>query len=247
MFPFPITRTLPAALLVACGFVVVAQESIPETTPELRTPAQPQIRALAVALAASNERLALAESERDRLTLQIESLGMAAIKGDQRGLQERFLKCVAALSQSEKQRQQLVDSSARLAESAAALFGSPTDPTVRTALEAAIKDANSVLAEQKSGDVPVSLKAARVVSYKSNLALAVANAGSLSGLRMGTPIEILRSGTKVGSGIIVDLRDRISGVLVTNGESAIKTGDSIAPEASSTAASTPSSSKSSKQ
>jgi hypothetical protein len=76
----------------------------------------------------------------------------------------------------------------------------------------------------------VPLDAARVVSYKPELSLAVINGGRQSGLRPGTPLEIVRGEQLVASGYVVDLRERLAGILVTGSPtSVIKAGDAIRP------------------
>ena len=202
-----------------------------------------KVALLGDALAASNAQLEEVTLERNRLKLQIESLGLAALKGDSRSLQERLLKAVAALSLSEKQRQELLESTARLAEAAAAASSAPNDSSAQSHLAGSLKEINGVVASQKAAEMPVALANARVISIKSELGLAVANVGSQSGVRIGMPILIQRNGNQVGTGIVVDVRDRITGVLLTNGDTDVRTGDALLPETSSNTSSTHSSTK----
>ena len=77
----------------------------------------------------------------------------------------------------------------------------------------------------------MALEAARVVSYKADLGLAVINAGRQSGVRMGTPLRVIRADRTVATGLIVDVRDRISGLLITgDAAAAVRAGDAVKPE-----------------
>jgi hypothetical protein len=69
-----------------------------------------------------------------------------------------------------------------------------------------------------------------VVSWKSDLGLAVINAGKESGVRMGAPLHIMREDKSIASGLVVDVRDRIAGILITGTAAAIRVGDGVKPE-----------------
>ncbi len=227
-----------AASAVTGMSVLVAQETQPdvpalplEEPVKTKAPATAEQRLVGVgeALAASNAELAALREQHAQLKLQMEALGIAAVKGDERSLQQRHLKAVADLSASEKARTEAMDRSNRLAEAAAAYMAKPGEPAMKAALEAAIKSATS--AKQSTATEPVSLDVARIVSYKDELGLAVVNAGKESGLRMGTPLHIIRAGKSIATGMVVDVRDRIAGILLTSSTSAtVRVGDSVKPE-----------------
>lgn len=153
-------------------------------------PATPEQRLVAVgeALAAANNELEALREEHSQLKLQMEALGIAAVKGDERSLQQRMLKAASDLHASEKARTKAIDRSNRLAEAAAAFMARPAEPALKTALEDAIKAATGI--RTKKAAEAVSLDAARIVSYKAELGLAVVNAGRDSGIRMGTPLQV---------------------------------------------------------
>jgi hypothetical protein len=183
------------------------------------------------ALAASNKELAALRDQHEQLKLQMEALGVAAIKGDERSLQQRLLKSVSDLRSTEKDRKELSERTTRLAEAAAAFIAKPSEPTLKVGLEEAIK--NAALARKPTESQAASLEAARVVTYKAELGLAVINAGRLTGVRMGTPFRIMRADRSVATGLVVDVRDRISGLLITgDGIGAVRAGDAVKPELS---------------
>jgi hypothetical protein len=248
---FSINR-LPAIVLAAvCGGMVVAQEvekpGKPEPLPELplepAPPASPapvkgkvdevtglsnRLLAVGEALAASNAELASLREQHSQLKLQMEALNVAAIKGDERSLQRRLLKAAADLNVSEAGRAEMTEKANRLAEAAAAFMAKPGDPVVKASLEEAMKAVSAAKVRQVP---PVAVESARVVSYKEELGLAVINAGTDSGVRMGTPMNIFHADRAVGHGLVIDVRDRIAGVLLTGTTpGAVKVGDAAKPE-----------------
>lgn len=238
-FPVASTRLLCLAASAVTGVgMLVAQEALPEV-PDLpleepakaKTPVTAEQRLIAVgeALAASNAELATLREQHAQLKLQMEALGIAAVKGDERSLQRQLLKAVADFSASEKARAEGMERSNRLAEASAAYMAKPGEPAMKAALEQAIKSATS--AKPSTATEAVSLDVARIVSYKDEIGLAVVNAGKDSGLRMGTPLHIMRADKSIATGMVVDVRDRIAGILLTGSTSAtVRVGDSVKPE-----------------
>jgi hypothetical protein len=246
-----ILRLTTLAALAAPGpGVLAAQESgKPETTKPgaalpasspgepaaPKTPASEEQRLVAVgeALAAANAELESLREQHAQLKLQMEALGIAAVKGDERSLQQRLLKAAADLSGSEAARKEQSERLNRLAEAAAAFMARPGEPALKAALEDAIKAATG--ARQTAAADAVSLESARVVSWKADLGLAVVNAGRDSGLRMGAPMHIYRADRSIATGLVVDVRDRIAGILLTGPTAAaIRVGDSVKPDLTTT-------------
>ena len=191
----------------------------------------PQLVATGEALAAANlERDAL-RAENERLRLQIESLGLAAMKPDTRAVQERLVKALGELSALRRRNERLAETMAELQETAAAVVADPSNVDARRAYETAAKAATAAQQSDAPGaTAAVPLDSAKVVSYKPDLGLAVVNVGRESGLRSGTPVDVLRGERAVASGVVLDLRDRIAGVLVTRAaDASIKVGDAVRP------------------
>ena len=190
-----------------------------------------QLQAAAEALAASNAEVSELRTELERLRLQMESLGVAALKPEVRAVQERLVKALGELSAAKRGFGAITESHNRVVEAGAAVLSNPQSEVARAALESAVADAGKVSSGvNRPQPATVPLDAARVVSYKPELSLAVINGGRQSGLRPGTPLEIVRGEQLVASGYVVDLRERLAGILVTGSPtSVIKAGDAIRP------------------
>lgn len=190
-----------------------------------------QLKAAAEALATANAEVSELRIELERLRLQMESLGVAALKPEVRAVQERLVKALGELSAAKRGLSAITESHNRVVEAGAAVLGNPQSEVARAALEAAVANAGKVSSGvNRPQPATVPLDAARVVSYKPELSLAVINGGRQSGLRPGTPIEIVRGEQLVASGYVVDLRERHAGILVTGSPtSVIKAGDAIRP------------------
>jgi hypothetical protein len=234
-FALAATAALGIGVLAAQEGRGVKEAAVPELPLEepaakAKAPDTTEQRLLAVgeALAAANAELESLREQHNQLKLQMEALGIAPLKGDDRSLQQRLLKAAADLAVTEKARAEAVERASRLAEAASAFMARPGDPTLRTGLEDAVKKVTS--AKAPSSPDPVAFDAARVVSWKSEFGLAVINAGSQSGVRMGAPLHIVRDDKSVASGLVVDVRDRIAGVLITGSGAAIRVGDGVKPE-----------------
>lgn len=226
-----------AAFAVMGSGVLLAQDSEPGVPAQALEPAKTKVpatteqRLVAVgeALAAANAELEALRDQHAQMKLQMEALGIAAVKGDERSLQKRLLQAVAELRVSSQARTESVERANRLAEAAAAYMAKPGEPALKASLDEAIKAvtrSKEVLATEA-----VSLDAARIVSFKDELGLAVVNAGKDSGLRMGTPLHIIRADKSIATGMVVDVRDRIAGILLTSSTPAVvRVGDSVKPE-----------------
>lgn len=219
---------LPGAPLPTAE-VTTKPASTPVETQAVSGEEQKRFVSVCEALATSNLELETLREHYEQLKLQMEAIGVAAIKGDERSLQQRLLKAVADLRATEKDRLDLAEKSSRLAEAAAAHMSNPSSAPLKGGLEEAIKNVVSVK-KSTSGDA-VSLEAARVVSYKPDIGLAVINVGRQSGVRMGIPLRVVRADRSIANGLIVDVRDRISGLLITGSvATALRAGDAVKPE-----------------
>lgn len=171
---------------------------------------------LGESLAAASAEAAQYKEDYGRMRLQMEALGIAALSGNERSLQLRLLNAVNDYRLAEKEKQQLAEKLVHLSEASLAFMKSADAPN-RERLEATLREANNRLhaTSDQSKAVPLPLDAAKVVSYKPDLGLAVINAGRDSGLRLGMPLRITRKDHPVASGVIVDCRDQLTGILIT--------------------------------
>lgn len=254
----PCFRLLPlcGAAAIAAGSVVkvAAQEQKPAATPaplSLTAAAdsvaemdakviklETQLATLGESLAAANREAASTKEDNDRLRLQMETLGIVALKPELRPLQERLTSALNDWRLAEKEKQVLADRLLALSEASLALLSDPSDANGRKRLQQELAAAGQgmLTASQSQQSPPVALDAAKVISLKSDLGLAVINTGRDSGLRSGTPMRIVRADQTVATGLVVDVRNRIAGVLLTSAgsQNSIKVGDSAKPETTQT-------------
>ena len=192
----------------------------------------------AESLAKANEELATLRAEYERLRLQTEALGLAGLKPELRPLQERLLAAVSDYRLADRRAKELTERMVNLSEASLALLSDPQDQISRNRLQQELATANHSLLVAKAETVVTStpLESAKVISLKNDLGLAVINTGAESGLRLGTPMRLVRGEKIVATGLVVDVRSRIAGLLMTSTTSAgaLKVGDLAKPETIST-------------
>ncbi len=236
------SKTIPlcgaAFLAVLSGGVAMAQEETPvplETS--VAAPAVVQAK-LAESLAKANEEVASLREEYERLRLQTETLGLAGLKPELRPVQERLIAAVSDYRLADRRVKDLTERVVSLSEASLALLSDPADVTSRERLQKELASANQALvsAKAETAAAPVALESAKVISLKDDLGLAVINTGAESGLRLGTPMRLVRGEKTVATGLVVDVRNRIAGVLMTSPDSSgsLRVGDQAKPETIST-------------
>jgi chromosome segregation ATPase len=168
------------------------------------------------AAAASAEAKSLAD-EIAKLRTQAEVVGSAAL-GDSRALDRRLLDAVNDLRLAREENRKLSETVLRLSEAVIGYLRAPADrqATLRQSLEAALAEAANQPSETQAADENASrVETSQVVSAQPEHKLVVINAGEKAGLRIGTPIRFYRHDRPVASALIVDVREKISGALVT--------------------------------
>ena len=236
-FPSSATAVIRGAafLAVLAGGVVAQSQDTAPTGPvaEAPNPAAP-----AESLAKANQELETLRAEYERLRLQTEALGLAGLKPELRPLQERLLAAVSDYRIADRRAKELTESLVSLSEASLALLSDPQDKISRDRLQKELAAANQSLVADKAETVaaPTPLESAKVISLKNDLGLAVINTGAESGLRLGTPMRLVRGEKIVATGLVVDVRSRIAGLLMTSTSSAgaLKVGDLAKPETIST-------------
>jgi hypothetical protein len=186
-------------------------------------------------LAKSKTDLAALQEENDRLKLQVQALGLEALTGDQRALQLRLLSALNDYRLADAARRALSEQLVKLSDAVTA-YQQTSDASSRRLLEESLDQAAAVLKGSAPAEEtePTPLEQARVVSYKQDLGLAVINAGKTAGLRLGMPISITRKENQIAKGVIVDCRNRITGILITeetDTELKVALGDGVKLEA----------------
>lgn len=220
--------SLACAALLALSAAARGQTETPAAEAEAL---REQVRTIGTALAAANAENALQKEEAERLRLQMEALGVSAVRDGTRAIQERLIAAVRELRLAEQDKEQLAERLAKLSEAALAHSTGPSAESAKN-LNQEIAEASRALGNARATDAPaVSIENAAVVSVKRDLGLAVINAGKDGGVRMGMPLKIQRGDSPVTGGIVIDLRDRIAGVLLTEaGAAGAAVGDSVRPE-----------------
>ncbi len=187
-------------------------------------------------MAASN-----AEAERYRglyeeLRLQMEALGVEAIKDGSRGVSEKLMKAVSDFRLIQEEKAALTDRLVRLSEAVLAYMQSAVSSNVesRMAVEAALRGADEALGLGEGKPQPREVRPAdqggRIVSVKRDLGVFVIDLGAKSGVRIGTPFRIIRKDRPIGSAYVVDVRDHISGATISElsaTDDSIEVGDEV--------------------
>jgi hypothetical protein len=216
------------------GLVMGQEQSIKEVSPG--TPSVPV--EIAQSLASANAAVDTLREENAQLKLQTEALGLAGLKPELRPLQERLIAALADYRLAERRAKELTERIVSLSEAAIPFVGDLHDGASRTRLQQELSAANKSIVDGKAETSipPVALDSAKVISLKDDLGLAVINTGSESGLRLGTPMRIVRAEQTVATGLVVDVRGRFAGVLMTSANSAgtLRVGDQAKPETIST-------------
>ena len=220
-----------AALVAVLGAsAAVAQEEkvVAEGAPHSPEPG------VAESLASANTKVASLREQLAELKLQTETLGLAGLNPELRPLQERLITALSDYRLADRRTKELTERIVALSEASLELLGKTPDAGAKARLQQELSAANRVIVAGKTeaAITPVALDAAKVISLKDDLGLAVINTGSESGLRLGTPMRIIRSEKTVATGLVVDVRGRIAGVLMTSANAAgsLRVGDQAKPE-----------------
>ena len=202
-------RELRAAL-------ALAQEQA-EASREAAENAEAQRRALAESLAeavrVSEEQAALVRETE----LKLQALGVDLIAQDENSLEQRLLKAVRDLDIAQQQIERRDTALRRLSESLLSLLNASDGISQgdRKRAESALAAANEALADpQAEGGGTPELGDARVVSLDSSVGLVVFDAGRRSGLRIGTPVALLRGERPIYSALVVDVREGLAGAVL---------------------------------
>lgn len=196
-------------------------------------------KALAESLAAANSEAGLQRAAYQDLLIKMEALGVEVLNVDPKSLQQRLLKAVRAGELEREQNRNLSEQLLSLSESVVNYFqgggGGKSDPASRMLVEKELRASDAALgrALPKAKKAPISVSRARVVSMDPEIGLIVLNVGKKGGVRVGMPLEILRTDRPIGTALVVDVRDSICGAvlneLVSESDD-VKIGDRIQPK-----------------
>jgi hypothetical protein len=202
-------RELKAALEVAGKQAAMLQAKVAQA--EIQRKAL--VESLSEAVRVSEEQVAASRE----VQLKLQAFGIDLFTQDENSLEQRLLKAVRDLDIS----QQEVERRSRQIHSLSEAFLKYVQATpeakegdrvaARAAIEVAGKAIEDLGAAEEAGR---DLADSRIVSIDREIGLVVVDAGRGAGLRVGTPVAILRGQRPIYSAMIVDVRDSISGAVL---------------------------------
>lgn len=222
----------------------VTLESVAADNEALRA----QVENLQKTVSALTESLAVAQSESEvfkrqagELKLRMEALGLDGVSGDRAKLEQRLLRATSDLRILQSEKDEVTEQLLRATEAVMVFLKSviSADPEARLSLEAEMRRVSRTLGVTPEGTpeapgVPVTLQDAMVISLKDEFSLVVANVGSQHGVKIGMPFQVLRGSSQIGLVRVVDVREKISGAVIQNLNSArtpVKVGDRLRVDA----------------
>jgi hypothetical protein len=202
------------------------------------TKAEDQINSLSESLAAANGESQQVREAYEKLRVQMEGLGIAALDATDAVLRERMLTALSDLRLLETQKRALQGALTGLSEAASGVVSSNVNlaPEAKTNLTEKLAAADRALASLKDqGETAVAdLQNARVVSLKDDLGIAILNVGSRHGVHPGMPFSLYRQDKPIARAVVVDVRSGICGAVVQeliNKAEPVKVGDTGKVEA----------------
>lgn len=215
-------------LAIVAGLMLVcleqagrAQEKAPERSLKSKTSG-----GLETELARAEENLALARTEADffhqkwaDLRIRTEALGLEALTGNEKALQDKIARLAGELYRSEKTRLQMEQSIAELIRTARALNqAGPLEVAQRRAeYEVAVRQASRFVGAKPDQDriqVAANLQSGFVAAFDDDMDVAIANFGRAQDARIGMPFRILRDGKVIGRCKLIEVREYLSAALV---------------------------------
>jgi len=191
-----------------------------------------QVKSLSESLATSNGEVLQAREAYEKLRIQMEGLGMAALDPSQAELQQRLLTALSDLRILEEQKRVLADALINLSEASLTMAQSPAgDEDAKKTLDNSLAAAEKALGKLQAGNNTAAagdLQSATVVSLKDDLGIAVFNVGARHGVHPGMPFSIYRQDKPIARALVVDVRNSICGAVVqelVSKEEPVKVGD----------------------
>lgn len=187
------------------------------------------VKSLSEAVRVSEEQVLAAREVR----LKLEAFGVDLFTQKENSLEQRLLKAVRDLDIARQENERLLKSLHGVSEAFLKYLQETqsADAQARQQAETAIESASETLASaEPESRSSAGLKNASVVSIDSEVGLVVINAGRDSGIRVGTPLAVIREDKPIFTAMVVDVRDSICGALfqdrLVEGES-VKVGDRV--------------------
>ncbi|MDP1589972.1 MAG: hypothetical protein Q8M07_19625 [Prosthecobacter sp.] len=175
--------------------------------------------ALAQSAAAANAESNELKDRYEKLRGLLEGLGVGALENSKDQTQERLLAALSDLRIMKEQRDSLAEALIEVAEASMGLMNSApnADPAAKDRVNKSITQADAALVkagggqdQQTAGD----LQNARVVSFKTELGIAVLSIGAKDGVKPGMPFEIYREDKPIAKVLITEVRNSVCGAVV---------------------------------
>jgi hypothetical protein len=175
--------------------------------------------ALAQSAAAANAESTDLKDRYEKLRGLLDGLGVGALENSKDQTQERLLAALSDLRIMMEQRDMLAAALIEVAEASMGLMNAApnANPAAKDRVNKSITQADAALVragggqdQQASGD----LQSARVVSFKTELGIAVLSIGAKDGVKPGMPFEIYREDKPIAKVLITEVRNSVSGAVV---------------------------------
>jgi hypothetical protein len=196
-----------------------------------------RVKSLTNDLAAANaDAEAFRESWQD-LKLRDEALGVEALTVDDQKLEDKVVKAVAELYQSEMKRREALQLMDKLLTSTQLLLATAPkeDPQTRADYEVASRAAKNYLAGRDGANIPLggSITDGKIADLNPGLNAVVLNVGKSQGVKEGMPFLIYEDDVEVGTVKVVLARDMVSAAMVESVKpnAVLKVGDRAAVDA----------------
>ncbi len=198
--------------------------------------ARDSVAALAQSLAIANSEAEVFRREAADLRLRMEALGIEAIGSETEQLENRLIMAVQQLQELADENERLKEQLIRINEALLAFLKTATsgNPEARMLLEEELRTAAELLGGRSRGaeatPVTPTMLDGMVMSIKPELSLVVGNIGARHGVRIGMPFGIWRNERQIGSAVVVDVRQQISGLVIqflSEGIESVEVGDSL--------------------
>lgn len=198
------------------------------------------VKAMTDSLVVSNAEAELFRRKYADLQLRMDALGVESVNKDRAKLEQRLLQAVSDLQILQKEKIAHREQLLQLTE--AVLRYVKTTPSgdadARMEVEAQLRASNRLtgkkaVSQPNESEIP-DLMDGKVLSVKEEWSLVVGNLGAEQGVKIGMPLRVMRSGRNIATLRVVDVRDKISGAVVQEMDSAkdrIKVGDRLQVDA----------------
>lgn len=182
---------------------------------------QSQIKSLTEGIAAANVEAEIFKRQLTEANLRLEAVGLSNMDNDPTRLETRLIQAIREIRVLKEKNESAIEQLLRLSEAITVLVktSEKIKTEARVSVEEELRKTANILGAMEINDLNtdhINLQSARVVDFKENLFLLVANVGSTHGVKIGMPFRILRDGKLIGNAKVIDVRERISGAVIQN-------------------------------